>query len=112
MTHKYTILTGLCGLALTFGPTPSADAKEKAAKITGQTMSATGCLTKEPKEKNEYMITGDDGKTWGLKSNTLKLADHLNHKVTVTGKVTKGEHGNEAGDMNVSDVKMISENCK
>jgi len=112
MTHKQTILTGICGLALTFGLTPSADAKDKAAKITSQTMSATGCLSKDAKEKNEYVITGDDGKTWGLKSNTVKLADHVNHKTTVTGKVTKGEHGTEAGDMNVSEVKMVSENCK
>ena len=114
MMYKYsrTILAGVCGLALAFGLPPQADAKEKAAKITGQTMSATGCLTKEPKEKNEYMITGEDGKTWGLKSNTVKLNDHLNHKVTITGKVTKGEHGNEAGDMNVSALTMVSDTCK
>ena len=114
MMHKYStiLLTGVCGLALTFGLTPSAEAKDKAAKMTGQTMTATGCLTKEAKEKNEYIITGDDGKTWGVKSDTVKLNDHLNHKITVTGKVTKGGHGNEAGDMNVSDVKMVSENCK
>ena len=114
MMHKYStiLLTGVCGLALIFGLTPSAEAKDKTAKITGQTMTATGCLTKEAKEKNEYIITGDDGKTWGVKSDTVKLNDHLNHKITVTGKVTKGGHGNEAGDMNVSDVKMVSENCK
>ena len=115
MMHKYStaILTGALGFALAFGLTPRAESKDKAgAKITGQTMTATGCLTKEAKEKNEYLITGEDGKTWGLKSNTVKLSDHLNHKVTVTGKVTKGEHGNEAGDMNVSDLKMISETCK
>src|SRR3954469_23771495 len=109
MMHNHTtlLLTGVCGLALAFC-SPRAEAKDKAAKIAGQTMSATGCLTKEAKEKNEYMITGEDGKTWGLKSNTLKLNDHLNHKVTVTGKVTKGEHGNEAGDMNVNELKMVS----
>ena len=114
MMYKYstTILTGVCGLALAFGLPPHADAKDKAAKITGQTMSATGCLTKESKEKNEYMITGEDGKTWGLKSNTVKLNDHLNHKVTVTGKVTKGEHGNEAGDANVTALTMVSDTCK
>jgi len=107
-----TMLAGVVGLALAFGSPPSAKGKDKAAKITGQTLSATGCLTKDAKEKNEYLITGEDGKTWGLKSNTVKLNDHLNHKVTVTGKVTKGEHGNEAGDMTVSDVKMISDSCK
>jgi hypothetical protein len=115
MVQKYSsaILTGALGLALTVGLTPRAESKDKAgAKITGQTMTSTGCLTKEAKEKNEYLITGDDGKTWGLKSNTVKLSDHLNHKVTVTGKVTKGGHGNEAGDVNLSDLKMVSETCK
>src|SRR5947208_17028264 len=100
MTHKYStaIPTAGLGFALMFGLTPRAESKNKTgAKITGQTISATGCLTKEAKEKNEYLITGEDGKTWGLKSSTVKLNDHLNHKVTVTGKVTKGGHGNEAG---------------
>jgi hypothetical protein len=115
MKYKYSsgILTGALGLALAFGLTPRAESKDKAgAKITGQTITATGCLTKEAKEKNEYLITGEDGKTWGLKSTTVKLNDHLNHKVTITGKVTKGGHGKEAGDMNVSDLKMVSETCK
>jgi len=109
MMYKHAILTGLCGLALTFGP-PPARADDKPAK--GQTITATGCLTKDTKEKDEFMITGEDGKTWGLKSDTVKLNAHLNHKVTVTGKVTEGEHGKEAGDLNVSNLKMVSDNCK
>jgi len=115
MNHKQstTVLTGIFGLALAFGLPPRAESKDKAeTKITGQTITATGCLTKEAKEKNEYLITGEDGKTWGLKSKTVKLNDHLNHKVTITGKVTKGGHGNEAGDMNVSELKMVSDTCK
>jgi len=100
-------------LALAFPLTPRAESKNKGgAKITGQTISATGCLTKEAKQKNEYLIPGEDGKTWGLKSNNVKWNDHLNHKVTVTGKVTKGGHGNESADVNVSDLKMISDTCK
>ena len=90
MKHKSAtaILTGALGFALAFGLTPCAESKNKpSAKITGQTITATGCLTKEAKEKNE-------------------------NKVTVTGKVTKGVHGNEAGDMNVRDLKMVSDTCK
>jgi hypothetical protein len=75
-------------------------------------MTVTGCLTKDAKEKDEYVIRGEDGKTWGLKSTSVKLADHLNHKITVTGKVTKEGHENEAGDLNVSDLKMVSESCQ
>ena len=112
--HKfsYVLMTGAIGVALTCGLAPRADSKNKAPKTTGQTMTVTGCLAKEPKEKNEFLITGEDGKTWGLKSTNVKLGEHLNHKITVTGKVTKGEHGSEAGDMNVSNLKMVSETCK
>ena len=69
-------------------------------------------MRKDEKEKNEYLITGEDGKTWGLKSTSVKLADHLNHKVTVTGKVTKEGHESEAGDLNVSELKMVSTTCQ
>src|SRR5438874_12988215 len=110
--HATMLLTGVSTLALTFGLTPSVQAKDKDAKITGQTITTTGCLTKEAKEKNEYMITGEDGKTWGLKSNSVKLADHLNHKVTVTGKVTKEGHKDEAGDLDVTNLTMVSQTCQ
>ena len=86
--------------------------QNRSAKITGQTMTVTGCLTQDEKEKNEYLITGEDGKTWGLKSSSVKLHDHLNHKVTVTGKVTKEGHENEAGDLNVSNLQMVSQSCQ
>jgi len=117
-------LAGMMGLVLTCGlasaqssdsdaskqkPDSSAD---RSAKMVGQTMTVTGCLAKDEKEKNEYMITGEDGKTWGLKSSSVKLSDHMNHKVTVTGKVTKEGHEKEAGDLNVSDLKMVSQTCQ
>jgi hypothetical protein len=110
-TFVSTLATGIVGLGLFVGTASNADAKDKAPHIKGQTMTVTGCLTQEPKEKNEYLLTGEDGKAWGVKSTTLKVGGHLNHKVTVTGKVTKGEHEREAGDMNVSDLKMVSETC-
>jgi len=105
-------MTGAIGIALTCGLATRADSKNKAPKMTGQTMTVTGCLSQDTKEKNEYLITGEDGKTWGLKSTAVKLHDHLNHKVTITGKVTRGGHESEAGDVNVSNLKMVSENCK
>ena len=122
MTSKFStaILTGLIGLALTCAlaqdPAGANDQKQghanRSAKMTGQTMTVTGCVQKDTKEKNEYLITGEDGKTWGLKSSSVKLADHVNHKVTVSGKVTKEGHENEAGDLNVSDLKMVSTSCQ
>lgn len=115
MKHRIAgaVIAGSLGLALTCGVTPRASAQDNVeANIKGQSITATGCLTQDPKEKDEYMITGEDGKIWGLKSSTVKLSQHLNHKVTVTGKVTKGAHESEAGDVNVSELKMVSDTCK
>ena len=119
MMHKFpsVLLAGMLGLALTCG---LAQAQKSSAsrgssnreKITGQIMTVTGCLQKEEKEKNEYLITGEDGRTWGLKSSSVKLGSHLNHKVTVTGKVTKEGHEKEAGDLNVTNLTMVSQTCQ
>jgi hypothetical protein len=77
-------------------------------------------------EAGEYSITGEDGKTYGLRSKTVNLSQHLGHKVTITGTLRaesgekeKGEaeeHENkeaaEAGDIRVTDLKMVSDKCK
>jgi hypothetical protein len=105
---------GLCA-------TPSASAQEKAGSKT----TVTGCLQKGD-EAGEYSITGEDGKTYGLRSKTLKLSQHLGHKVTVTGTLKaesaekeKGEaeehekkEAAEAGDIRVTDLKMVSDKCQ
>src|SRR6266496_3953891 len=119
MTDKImsALLAGVFGLALTCGPAQAQSGYDsgkkgsanRSVRMVGQNMTVTGCLTQDAKEKNEYMITGDDSKTWGLKSKSVKLSQHLNHKVTVTGKVTKDEHESEAGDLNVSELKMVSD---
>jgi len=116
------LIAGVFGIALTFSqaqaqtPDDSGRSQKRGAasreKMTGQNMTVTGCIQKQEKEKNEYLVKGEDGKTWGLKSSSVKLADHLNHKVTVTGKVTKEGHEDEAGDLNVTSLKMVSENCQ
>lgn len=96
--------------------------------MTGKTKTVTGCLTKGD-EPNEYKITSTDGKMYGLRSTSVNLDEHLNHKVTVTGKMTKeheekgetaankgtSEKGNtekEAGDLSVSNLKMVSTSCQ
>jgi len=103
--------------------TPSASAQEKS---TGSTTTVTGCLQKGD-EAGEYSITGEDGKTYGLRSKTVKLSQHLGHKVTITGTLTaesaekeKGEaeeherrgEAAEAGDISVTDLKMVSDKCQ
>ena len=102
--------------------TPSASAQEKSA---GSKTTVTGCLQKGD-EAGEYSITGADGKTYELRSKTVKLSQHLGHKVTITGTLRaesaekeKGEaeehekkEGAEAGDIKVTDLKMVSDKCQ
>jgi hypothetical protein len=110
------------GLALAAYVSPIASAQEKTA---GGKTSVTGCLQKGD-EPGEYSITGEDGKTYGLRSKAVNLSEHLGHKVTVTGALRaesaekeKGEaeehekkEAAEAGYIRVTSLKMVSEECQ
>jgi len=101
--------------------TPGASAQEK----SGGKTTVIGCLQKGD-EAGEYSITGEDGKTYGLRSQTVKLSQHVGHKVTITGTLRaesaekeKGEaeehekkQAAEAGDIRVTDLKMVSDKCQ
>lgn len=109
-------------LALGVYITSSASAQEKSA---GGKTTVTGCLQKGD-EAGEYSITAEDGKTYGLRSKSVKLSQHLGHKVTITGTLRaesaekeKGEaeehekkEAAEAGDIRVTELKMVSDSCK
>lgn len=123
--HKLVRLSALLLFVIALGlyVTPSASTQEKSA---GSKTTVTGCLQKGD-EAGEYSITGEDGKkTYGLRSKTVKLSQHLGHKVTITGTLKeesaekeKGEAEEhekkeeaEAGDIRVTDLKMISDKCQ
>ena len=86
-------------------------------------VTVTGCLQKGD-EAEEFSLTGDDGKLYDLRSSSVKLAEHVGHKVTVSGKFkpeaqekeeakeSKESGKTEAGDIQVSNLKMVSESCK
>lgn len=80
-----------------------------------KTMTVTGCLQKGD-EAGEYSIKDDNGKEYGLRSTTVKLADHLNHKVTVTGEMMSREKEKSENEnhqhMNVTNLKMVSSSCR
>jgi hypothetical protein len=116
-------------VALAQGTAAPEKQDEKAMqKPAGHTQSVTGCLQKGD-EPGEFAITGEDGKTWGLYSKTVKLAEHVGHKVTVTGsptheseakesaqekkeeKMEKAAGKEEIGDLRVTNLKMVSETC-
>lgn len=97
---------------------------ESKGASTGST-TVTGCLQKGD-EPNEFSIT-ENGKTYGLRSTTVDLSKHLGHMVAVTGtlrpesaeketseKNEKSERheAREAGDIRVTNLKMIKETCQ
>jgi|SRR5205807_3608652 len=93
-------------------------------KKAEKSQTVTGCLQKGD-EAGEFAIKGEDGKTWGLRSTSVKLDEHIGHKVTVTGSTThetKAEEKKEGqvenagskaeyADLTVTSLKMVSDTC-
>jgi len=104
-----------CALAFAAGPQKKND---KSGNVT-----VTGCLQKGD-EADEFSLTGTDGKLYDLRSTSVKLSDHVGHKVTVSGKFkpekyereeeneAKESGKKEAGDIQVSSLKMVSSSCQ
>jgi hypothetical protein len=101
----------------TFGLLHQSMARDKGAK----TETVAGCLA-QGDHPNEYSIKAQNGKTYGLRSSNVQLAQHLGHQVEVTGNITKEKEkaGTEAKTgkaeedvhMNVTNLKMISTTCQ
>ncbi len=107
---------------------PPAPQEKQDKKPVTHTKTVSGCLQKGD-EPGEFSITGADGKTWGLRSSTVKLEQHVGHQVTVTGSAHReskahekaeerkeGQMKNAAGkeefgDLQVTNLKMVSETC-
>ena len=93
-------------------------------KSASQTKTVTGCLQKGD-QPDQFSITGEDSKSWDLRSSTVKLADHVGHQVTVTGsptretkaeekkegQVEKAAGKEELGELRVTSLKMVSKSC-
>ena len=95
-----------------------------------KTRTLSGCL-QNGDDANEYKLTTAKGGTWEIKSDSLKLGDHVGHTVTITGVVSNAaihgvkedvkseakEHGmgknsTEHGHMTVTNLTMVSDSCK
>ena len=100
------------------------------AKSKSDIRTITGCLSKGDSAK-EFLLTGNDGSTWEVRSSKVPLASHVGHTVSATGVVSNATMHNmkedtkdmakdsgmkksnaEHGHMKVTDLKMVSESCK
>ena len=100
------------------------------AKEKADVRDVTGCLSKGD-SANEFLLTGNDGSTWEVRSSKVTLAEHLGHTVTATGVVSNATMHNmkedakdaakdsgatktneEHGHLTVTVVKMVSDSCK
>jgi hypothetical protein len=122
------LVVSVAPITLRAQETPAQEKNEEKMehKSARHTESVTGCLQKGD-EAGGYSLTGDDGKMWELRSKSVNLADHVGHKVTVTGSLAhhsktheeemettekKEAAGKEYGDLRVSSLKMVSESCQ
>jgi hypothetical protein len=99
------------------------------AKSKSDVRTITGCLSKGDSAK-EFLLTGQDGSTWEVRSSAVPLASHVGHTVAATGVVSNATMHNmkedtkdmakdsgmkkdstEHGHMKITDVKMVSETC-
>ena len=94
-----------------------------------KTRTLTGCLQKGD-GADEYQLTTKKGSTWEIKSDSIKLGEHVGHTVKVKGvvenakihgmkedvKVEMKEHGvdkaaTEHGHLTATDLAMVSDSC-
>jgi hypothetical protein len=124
---KFKIAGAMLAVALMLG-TGWAQKDETKKETHKNTRTVTGCVQKDG---DEYQVLGKDGSTWEVKSDSVDLAKHVGHTVTVTGAVQNAalhgakedtktaarEHGvgknsTERGHMTVTNLKMDSASCE
>jgi hypothetical protein len=101
------------------------------AKSKDDVRTITGCLTKTG-SGNEYVLTGTDGSTWEIHSNSsVDLASNVGQKVDVKGVVSNVKMHNmkedakqmgsdagmknsntEHGHLKVTDLQKTGESCE
>jgi hypothetical protein len=124
-TVAFALLVPAVSLAQDAAQAPTTPASATQAKQNPKAPSmVTGCLQKGD-QPGEITLTAADGKIYDLRSDTVKFDEHVGHQVTATGTVTHetkaedkkdGQVVNAAskeayGDLNVTDVKMVSDTC-
>src|ERR1700686_3872162 len=127
---KVKIAMAFLALFMFAGAAGLATAQDTTKTTHKKARTLTGCLQKGD-DANEYQLTTAKGGTWEVKSDSLKLGDHVGHRVTITGVVSNAkmhgmkedakaeakEHGmrknsTEHAHMTVTNLTMISGTCK
>ena len=99
-------------------------------KSKSSSRAITGCLA-QGSSPDRFVLNGNDGSTWDVKSDSVALADHVGHTITVKGTVSNitmhnakeeakdaaasagiKQTNNEHGDLEATSVKMVSKSCK
>lgn len=123
LTASFLVLSSLALLPAT-SVVQNASAQDKSDQEKSDVRTLKGCLEKGG-HSGEYNLMADDGSTWVLKSDTVKMARHIGHTITVTGAVShpemhsmkekaKGDVSDkpEHGHLTVTQLKMDSDSCK
>ena len=124
------MLTGIIALFMLASAAGLAAAQDTTKTTHKKTRTLTGCLQKGD-DANEYNLTTKKGSTWEIKSDSVKLGEHVGHTVTITGVVanatahgmkedTKEEmkehgmdkHATEHGHLTATDLTMVSDTCQ
>src|ERR1700682_4391228 len=67
------------------------------AKSKAEVRDVTGCLSRGDSAK-EYLLTGNDGSTWEVRSSRFVLGNHVGHMLTATGVVSHSKMHNMRKD--------------
>src|SRR5260370_13160412 len=67
----------------------SATSAQKAGKKTNS-VTVTGCLHKGV-VLDRFSLAGQDGKSYALRSSSVKLSDHVGHSVTIKGELKRDQ---------------------
>jgi len=124
-----TVMTSLA-LFVFVGSAGLATAQDTTKTTHKKSRTLRGCLQKSD-DANEYKLTTAKGATWEIKSDSVKLGEHVGHTVLLTGVVSHAkmhgmkedakseakEHGvdkdsTEHGHMTVTNLSMVNETCE
>ncbi len=117
------------GLLLVTGVSLAQDTTSS-GKSKSQVRTITGCLA-QGSSADKYVLNGNDGSTWDVKSDAVTLGDHVGHTITAKGTVSNvtmhnmkeeakdaassagmKKSNDEHGDLQIASVKMVSKSCK